>query len=633
MRPRPRTALLAAALSAVLAVPSARATTAAPTPDVVGTYQVLSVDNTPGSAEHGREQHALVTDDGRVLPLSVSDRAGAEPGTRVRARGGRTTSDLSTGRLEALGGATTTTTSFSPANSSTGTTRTLAILARWGAPDTVTPAAASSVLFGAGRAWWSEVSYGKLAHTGTVTPWFVVPRPTSSVCGVTGVTQLASSARAAADAAYDLSKYQRTLVYITKADADDWANCAGVAGSALIGGNISVINGYMTAAVTAHEQGHNYGLSHAQTFTCTSGAAGGTCSVPAGLAGEYGDLHDPMGKGASTHFHAAHKAQLGWLDTRAVPLSATGSSVRLAPSATIGGTSPVAAYVTVGARKYWFEYRTKINKDATLGTGATGGVLVHLVDRNIVADHVGLLDMTPDNNWSSPVLPNGATWQAPEGFFITVSSPTSTGVTLTRRAAAATRRATALTASSTSASTVTYPTNATLRTRLVTGTTGIVGQSVSLWMRKRGTTAWSHVRNVPTLTGGYASTLHSPLWHADYQWRYAGDPAYTASNGAVVGQNSRARATSVFDRTTMVRGSTAKLSGTIRPARKGATAYIQHWTGVTWTNVGTIVMGSSEAYSVSLRLGSPGSYQLRVYLPTNVDRYGAVSTKAVLKVT
>jgi hypothetical protein len=54
---------------------------------------------------------------------------------------------------------------------------------------------------------------------------------------------------------------------------------------------------------------------------------------------------------------------------------------------------------------------------------------------------------------------------------------------------------------------------------------------------------------------------------------------------------------------------------------------------VTWTNVGTIVMGSSEAYSVSLRLGSPGSYQLRVYLPTNVDRYGAVSTKAVLKVT
>jgi M6 family metalloprotease-like protein len=633
MRPRSRTALLAAALGGVLAVPSGAAGTAAPAGELVGTYQVLSVDNPPGSVEHGREQHALVTDDGRVVPLSVSARAGAEPGSRVLARGDRTTAALSTGRLEALGSTTTTSTSFSAANGSTGTTRTLAVLARWGAPDTVTPTGAHAVLFGTGRTWWSEVSYGKLSHTGDVTPWLVVPKPTSSVCSLTGVNQLAASARAAADAAYDLTRYQRTLVYITKADADDWANCAGVAGTALIGGNVSVINGHLTAAVTAHEQGHNYGLSHAQTFKCTSGAAGGTCTVPAGPAGEYGDLHDPMGKGASTHFHAAHKAQLGWLGTRAVPLTASGSTVRLVPSATIGGTGPVAAYVTVGARKYWFEYRTRINKDATLGTGATGGVLVHLVDRNISTDNVGLLDMTPDNNWSSPVLPNGASWQAPEGFFITVTSASATGVTVTRRAAAVTRRATALTASGTSVAEVTYPNNATIRTRLVTGTTGVVGQSLSLWVRKRGATAWSHVRNVTTVTGGYATTAHSPLWHADYQWRYAGDPSYTGSTGATVQLNSRARATSVFDRTTMVRGSTAKLSGTMRPARSGATVYIQQWSGSKWNNVGTITMGTSEAYAVQLRLGSPGTYQLRVYLPTNVDRYGAVSTKATLKVT
>jgi hypothetical protein len=340
-----------------------------------------------------------------------------------------------------------------------------------------------------------------------------------------------------------------------------------------------------------------------------------------------------MGKGASTHFHAAHKARLGWLDARAVPLTTSGSTVRLVPSATVGGTSPVAAYVTVGARRYWFEYRTKINRDATLGTGATGGVLVHLVDPNVVTDHVGLLDMTPDGNWSAPVLPNGASWLAPEGFFITVTSATSTGVTVTRGSAAATRKATTLSGSTTSATTVTYPTATTLKTRLMSGTTGLTGQSVSLWVRKRGGTAWSHVRNVTTTTGGYATTTSAPAWHADYQWRYAGDPAYTGSTGGTVAVNSAPRATSVFDRTTMVRGSSAKLSGSILPAVVGTKVYIQQYYGSKWSNVGSMTMGTSSAYAISLRFGTPGTYDLRVYVPAVTSRSSAVSGKATLEVT
>jgi hypothetical protein len=73
----------------------------------------------------------------------------------------------------------------------------------------------------------------------------------------------------------------------------------------------SIINGYMMTRTPAHELGHNYYLSHANTYNCTKDgvrvAISDSCTSK-----EYGDPFSVMGvSGVYKHFHNYHKASSG----------------------------------------------------------------------------------------------------------------------------------------------------------------------------------------------------------------------------------------------------------------------------------------------------------------------------------
>src|SRR5665648_625647 len=74
-------------------------------------------------------------------------------------------------------------------------------------------------------------------------------------------------------------------------------NLCGWAGMASVGGGMVWLNGPVNADVLAHETGHNFGLGHANTYTCSSGGARVALVIPLTgcTATPYGDYADVMG--------------------------------------------------------------------------------------------------------------------------------------------------------------------------------------------------------------------------------------------------------------------------------------------------------------------------------------------------
>jgi len=642
MRLRYRHALLAAATAAALAGAPAVAT-AQPTSEIVGTYRLVSIDNAPGSATHGTYRHLLVTGR-RTYVLRLPAGRQPKPGATLRVRGVVSGSELAvtglrtaqTTHVHADGHdhthATEATASDGEqpvafANGSTGTTKVLVILTRWNSTaSTVTQASAADVLFQQDHNWFSEASYGQLGLTGDVTPWLTIGAPSGAACGA-GMTDLEDRAAAAAAAAgYDAATYDRTMIFFPKVTD---AECTGVAGWAYVGGNTSWINGVLDRRVTVHEQGHNYGLLHAHSYTCTSDgvhvAMSGTCAST-----DYGNPFDAMGSASYTgHFSAPYKNELGWLEGRHLPLQ-PGESVRLAPFESAGAL-PVAVTIPDGTATYWVEYRRRIGVDAALPISeTTGAALVHAVDPAI-DDGAGLLDMTPDGNHLAAQLPSGASWQAPGGAVISVSAADETGITVTNHGAAG-ERATTVLSSTLTPTTVTYPAATTPTGRLTADGIALSGRALALYTRARGTTTWRYLKTVTTNDTGYATTSTVPLAHTDYQWRFAGDASYLPAQSGARAVSARIKLTSRLSRTSMPRGYTAKLYGSIGPAHSGHTVYLQRYYSGAWRTAASFKLGSSTSFTAYLKIGVRGTYYYRYYVKSHTDHYGAATPKVTLKV-
>lgn len=640
MRRSTRQALSAALLCGALVVPAAGAG-AATGDDLVGTYRLVSIDNLPGAAHHGHYRHLLVSGQ-RTYVLKMAPGTRPEPGARLRVRGRRHGGELRVSRMQSLDGTAIAYEGEASAqgeqqvafsNGSTGTTNVLVILARWNAAaSTVTQASAAQVLLD-NNAWFAEASYGQLGVTGAVTPWLTIPAPSGVACG-SGMTSIETSAKSAAQSAgFDPSGYDRTMIFFPKVTDPE---CSGVGGWAYIGGNTSWINGVLDRRITVHEQGHNYGLLHAHSYTCTSGGVHVALAATGCTSLDYGNPFDAMGNSAyAGSFSAPYKNELGWLAGRQVALL-PGESVRLAPFQSVDG--PVAASITDGDRTFWVEYRRKAGIDSRLPISTTtGAALVHAIDPAIVDGSgvpvagAGLLDMSPDGSHIAAELPSGTSWLAPGGFLISVSAADSTGVTVTRSGLLGERAAATLAITS-SASTVTYPAAVTLRGRLMSGTTPLAGSGVSLYARKRGTTTWRYVRTVLTAADGYAATTSAPSSHTEYQWRFAGDAGFTGATSATKTVYSRIRLTAKLSRTSMPRYYTATLYGSIGPAHSGQYVYLQRYYSGAWRTVGTIRLGTSTKFAAKLKIGVRGKYYFRYYVKSHGDHYGAKTSTVTLKV-
>ena len=401
------------ALSALLAMaaltPVALAHDAPKTATIEGTLRTWHGDtlNQPVSVGAG-----IDTTIAGIVPLEQAPGATwGLAGKRVRVNGVKHGAALAvSGGVQAVGAA-------APVAAVTGT-KTVAVLLFNFDGDTRQPWTTTdvrNVIFdGAGsiNAYYQDASYGKMSFAGDVFGWFTLDS-TSAGCDWSG---WATQARAKALAAnVPLGNYTHTVY------AFPYVSSCGWAGLGYLPGTTSWINGYMSLRVVGHELGHNLGVHHASTLSCTN--AGGT-PVPIGSscsASEYGDPFTIMGSASTRHHNNWHRAQLGWLtDTQTVSSSGIYS---LAP-AELAGSSPKLLRVARGDGTYLnLEFRQPV---ATFDDFPSTDPVVTGVSVRLAPDFATIVQsQLIDGNPATPTFAD-----APFGAGLSFTDPVS-GVTMT----------------------------------------------------------------------------------------------------------------------------------------------------------------------------------------------------------
>ncbi len=316
---------------------------------------------------------------------------------------------------------------------STGSSRTLVMLAYWTSPDLVTRASAADQFFADTDSWYRDASYGALEQNGAVTGWLPIAGPTYDAngnpeCYADADSLMAQAKDAASRQGFDVASYDNHVVYFPRCTGDS----VGFAGWAYVGASGMWLNGYLDRRVTVHELGHNYGLRHSHSYLCSGGGVGNSCAFD-----EYGDPYDAMGSSIFVgHFNASQKSLLGWMDADRVVDLAAGGTALLSPIAA-GSVTPVAAVVSVpsSTRKYWIEYRQPIDYDASLPNNGTDGLLIHVSGDGSGSPDTGatLVDVRPADDISeyTATLQPGQSWTSFDGVTISAGLITETAAAVT----------------------------------------------------------------------------------------------------------------------------------------------------------------------------------------------------------
>jgi hypothetical protein len=160
------------------------------------------------------------------------------------------------------------------------------------------------------NAFYQEESYGEISLTGKLSPdgdvfgWLTIDSPTA---GCPYETWKSDANAAAADAGIDLTGYQHIIYSFPRQSSCSWLGIAG--------GDWAMINGNVfgtRAQVTTHELGHNLGLLHAGSWSCTSGGIRVQESDDCTVA-QYGDPFDVMGNTSTRHNNGWNLAKLGFI--------------------------------------------------------------------------------------------------------------------------------------------------------------------------------------------------------------------------------------------------------------------------------------------------------------------------------
>ncbi|MDX6601704.1 MAG: hypothetical protein QOF13_906 [Solirubrobacterales bacterium] len=233
----------------------------------------------------------------------------AEPGDRVVVTGALH-GDRLVGTVEA-------TTASQPATIPAGPRKTAVLLITfpgYSAGPWSQESARSEVFTGTNSAssFFQEESYGgisltgKLREDGDVFGWFSLD---TSTAGCPYWEWQSKAKEAAADAGIDLSGYQHLIYMMPFQGLQGTCSWFGIGA---LNSDWVMINGDFGMKIVAHELGHNLGLLHAGSWTCTSGGVrvqiSDNCTTT-----EYGDPFDAMGSTAARHNNGWNLAKLGIL--------------------------------------------------------------------------------------------------------------------------------------------------------------------------------------------------------------------------------------------------------------------------------------------------------------------------------
>ncbi|MBV9196803.1 MAG: hypothetical protein JO168_21905 [Solirubrobacterales bacterium] len=384
----------ALAVSAVLSVVPGGASAAERRVDVQGSVSV-AVGETPT----GHIVKYFLRQGTRLygLDLNAAQRRSLEPNEQVSIAGVKRGSSIDVDHVQSVGPAA--------AVAVTGTQSVLVMRVYWNQRDTVSKQDAVNQVAVTDDEFYRENSYNRLGLTASATPWLQIAQPTS--CDDIGAIN--NSAQAAATAAgIDTSVFNHDMIYISSAD------CIG-RGWAEIGGRITWIQGTLNTYRTAHELGHNLGLVHAHSKSCTDAAGSPVALSESCVSSEYGDSFDIMGyvppgfdENSPLQLSAPQKDALGWLSGRSLAVS--DGTYTLAPTED-QAASLHALKLDIPGHTLWLEYRQPSGMDAPLASfpGITAGVLVHEAEPTTGS---WLLDMTPGSlgGFNDAALPVGNTW-------------------------------------------------------------------------------------------------------------------------------------------------------------------------------------------------------------------------------
>ena len=278
------------------------------------------------------------------------------------------------------------------------------------------------------NAYFKEQSYGlrsltgKVRSDGDVYGWYTIAQD-NTTCDY---SSWGSAARAAAQAAgVDLTGYDHIIHYFSPVDC-------GWGGVGQVPGRYTWINN-SSASTIAHELGHNFGLHHASTWSCTNAsgqrvAISGTCTL-----NEYGDPFDVMGRGYR-HMSVFQKGRLGWFGASNMATATATASFTLVPQET-----PSSALQSLRVRRdattfYYVEYRQPFGFDSFgSGDSVVNGVLIHVAPDYATLDRPKLLDMTTGTtSYTDAALAVGQTFSdATSGISIRLDSRSSAGANVT----------------------------------------------------------------------------------------------------------------------------------------------------------------------------------------------------------
>ena len=158
----------------------------------------------------------------------------------------------------------------------------------------------------------------------------------------------------------------------------------------------------LDTGVFIHEFGHNFGLFHASTRSCTSGGAPVSMSDTCTMA-EYGNGFDSMGNAYAQHqYNGIYKAQLGWIPPARIA-TATGAETQtftIAPQNVSTTETQLVQVQGPNGILYSVDFRQPARADNySSGDPAVNGVLVY-AQLTTAPDGIRsqLLDMTPGSN-------------------------------------------------------------------------------------------------------------------------------------------------------------------------------------------------------------------------------------------
>jgi chitodextrinase len=413
-------AAMVVVLATVGALTSIAGAASGPTTDIVGTVRESHGDDF--AAGHEVDEHiALDTDSGPVAVSLPPGAAALAPGQRVRLHGhfeGQTFFVAANGETSTTGGVT-------PAV--TGTKSVAVILLNF-SNDTSQPwttATVNGVVFNNANsvnAYYQDSSDGQLSLAGDTFGWYTIGSDNSGCQYSTWATQARNAATAAG---VNLSLYQYTVYAFPSASSCGWA------GLAYLPGTASFINGSMTLRVVAHELGHNLGVHHASSESCTNASNVRVTLSSTCTSSEYGDPFSVMGSASTRLHHNWHRAQLGF--TNAGQTITTSGNYLLAP-ADSGGTPRLLRIARSDGTYFQFEFRqpTGIFDNFSVSDPAVNGVTIRIAPNPTTIVQSQLLDATPDTStFSDAPLAVGRTFTDPfTGMQVTTTAVSGSGATV-----------------------------------------------------------------------------------------------------------------------------------------------------------------------------------------------------------